>query len=155
MKHFSLNYKSMLGKTRLNSSQQPQEAVPTSWLQNSPLLKPREELWRPSEAALHLQFSRCSATAGHPAASAAPLLSLPGLGLHLRQQRTEEVIRWKLSCTLQTYPIFHLLRNIISFCHLPKTSAEAASSSWEISSIVDRNLKAAWLKTNSAGQLLA
>lgn len=88
-----------LTKTSLNPVHQPREGAPTSWLQNSPLPQQHEALWHLFEAALYLQFSHCSATVGHPVASAAPLLFLPGLGLHLREGRTEkEIIKCKLSC---------------------------------------------------------
>lgn len=89
-----------LTKTSLNAVPQPWEGAPTSWLQNSPSPQQREEPWHLFEAAWYLQFSHCSATAGHPGAFAAPLLFLPGLGLHLRGWSTEEeFIKWKLSCT--------------------------------------------------------
>lgn len=89
-----------LTKTSLNSMHQPWEGAPTSWLQNSPLPQQHEEPWHLFEAALYLQFSHCSATVGHPVAFAAPLLFLPGLGLHLRGWSTEEdIIKLKLSRT--------------------------------------------------------
>lgn len=87
-----------LKEMSLNSRHQLGEGAPTSWLQNSPWPQQREEPWRPSEAALYLQSSRCSATAGHPEAFAVPLLFWPGLGLHLQRWSTgEEIIRCSLS----------------------------------------------------------